>query len=61
MSDPNKTEYPQQRGWGVFEPLMDPTNPDLYKMLASVFDEIVALFLMNIFTLVVMNLTINNG
>lgn len=44
MSDPNKTEYPQQRGWGVFEPLMDPTNPNLYKMLASVFDEIVALF-----------------
>ena len=29
--------YPHQRGWGVFEPLMDPTNPEIYKMLASVF------------------------
>ena len=44
MSGIGKQQYPQQRGWGVFEPLMDPTNPALYEMLASVFDEVVALF-----------------
>lgn len=44
MSGLGEQSYPQQRGWGVFEPLMDPTNPELYKMLASVFDEVVELF-----------------
>ncbi len=44
MSGTGKQAYAQQRGWGVFEPLMDPTNPDLYTMLASVFDEVVELF-----------------
>ncbi|EGR0101374.1 family 20 glycosylhydrolase [Vibrio vulnificus] len=44
MSGLGEQSYPQQRGWGVFEPLMDPTNPELYTMLASVFDEVVALF-----------------
>ncbi|HDY7448132.1 TPA: family 20 glycosylhydrolase [Vibrio vulnificus] len=44
MSGLAQQSYPQQRGWGVFEPLMDPTNPKLYTMLASVFDEVVALF-----------------
>ncbi|MEH0664285.1 family 20 glycosylhydrolase [Vibrio scophthalmi] len=44
MSGVGEQAYPQQRGWGVFEPLMDPTNPELYRMLESVFDEVVALF-----------------
>ncbi|MEF1171218.1 beta-N-acetylhexosaminidase [Vibrio sinaloensis] len=44
MSGMGEQSYPQQRGWGVFEPLMDPTNPELYTMLASVFDEVVELF-----------------
>jgi len=44
MSGMGEQAYPQQRGWGVFEPLMDPTNPELYTMLASVFDEVVELF-----------------
>lgn len=44
MSGLGEQSYPQQRGWGVFEPLMDPTNPELYTMLGSVFDEVVALF-----------------
>lgn len=44
MSGVGEQAYPQQRGWGVFEPLMDPTNPELYTMLASVFDEVVELF-----------------
>ncbi|NAW78382.1 family 20 glycosylhydrolase [Vibrio sp. V33_P6A3T137] len=44
MSGMGEQSYPHQRGWGVFEPLMDPTNPELYKMLASVFDEVVELF-----------------
>ncbi|NAW62074.1 family 20 glycosylhydrolase [Vibrio sp. V31_P5A7T61] len=44
MSGMAEQSYPHQRGWGVFEPLMDPTNPELYKMLASVFDEVVELF-----------------
>lgn len=44
MSGMDEQSYPHQRGWGVFEPLMDPTNPELYKMLASVFDEVVELF-----------------
>lgn len=44
MSGLGEQSYPQQRGWGVFEPLMDPTNPDLYTMLGSVFDEVVELF-----------------
>ncbi|HGF7478890.1 TPA: family 20 glycosylhydrolase [Vibrio mimicus] len=44
MSGLGEQSYPQQRGWGVFEPLMDPTNPELYTMLASVFDEVVELF-----------------
>ncbi|MFC5079451.1 Beta-hexosaminidase [Vibrio thalassae] len=44
MSGVGEQSYPQQREWGVFEPLMDPTNPDLYVMLESVFDEVVELF-----------------
>ncbi|HGH6027364.1 TPA: family 20 glycosylhydrolase [Vibrio mimicus] len=44
MSGLGEQSYPQQRGWGVFEPLMDPSNPELYTMLASVFDEVVELF-----------------
>ncbi|WP_159737685.1 beta-N-acetylhexosaminidase [Vibrio atypicus] len=44
MSGLGTQAYPQQRGWGVFKPLMDPTNPELYTMLASVFDEVVELF-----------------
>ncbi|WP_186175536.1 beta-N-acetylhexosaminidase [Vibrio jasicida] len=44
MSGMGEQSYPHQRGWGVFEPLMDPTNSELYKMLASVFDEVVELF-----------------
>ena len=44
MSGMGEQSYPHQRGWGVFEPLMDPTNPELYKMLASVFDEVIELF-----------------
>ena len=44
MSGMGEQSYPHQRVWGVFEPLMDPTNPELYKMLASVFDEVVELF-----------------
>ncbi|EQB0495372.1 family 20 glycosylhydrolase [Vibrio mimicus] len=44
MSGLGEQSYPQQRGWGVFEPLMDPANPELYTMLASVFDEVVELF-----------------
>ncbi|MEF2509235.1 family 20 glycosylhydrolase [Vibrio mimicus] len=44
MSGLGEQSYPQQRGWGVFEPLMDPTNPELYTMLASVFDEVLELF-----------------
>ncbi|ENM5898617.1 family 20 glycosylhydrolase [Vibrio mimicus] len=44
MAGLGEQSYPQQRGWGVFEPLMDPTNPELYTMLASVFDEVVELF-----------------
>ncbi|AIW15585.1 beta-N-acetylhexosaminidase [Vibrio tubiashii] len=44
MSGVGEQAYPQQRGWGVFEPLMDPTNPELYTMLESVFDEVVELF-----------------
>ncbi|MFH0263615.1 family 20 glycosylhydrolase [Vibrio barjaei] len=44
MSGLGEQSYPQQREWGVFEPLMDPTNPELYVMLESVFDEVVELF-----------------
>ncbi|MGY0400074.1 MAG: beta-N-acetylhexosaminidase [Ostreibacterium sp.] len=44
MSGIGEQSYPQQRAWGVFEPLMDPTNPKLYTMLASVFDEVTELF-----------------
>ncbi|EKF9122917.1 beta-N-acetylhexosaminidase [Vibrio cholerae] len=44
MSGLGEQSYPQQRAWGVFEPLMDPTNPELYTMLARVFDEVVELF-----------------
>lgn len=44
MSGVGEQSYPQQREWGVFEPLMDPTNPELYTMLSSVFDEVVELF-----------------
>ncbi|MGR5488337.1 family 20 glycosylhydrolase, partial [Vibrio alfacsensis] len=44
MSGLGEQNYPQQREWGVFEPLMDPTNPELYVMLESVFDEVVELF-----------------
>ncbi|MGF1777693.1 family 20 glycosylhydrolase [Vibrio nomapromontoriensis] len=44
MSGMGEQSYEQQREWGVFEPLMDPTNPDLYVMLESVFDEVVELF-----------------
>ncbi|MGR5286098.1 family 20 glycosylhydrolase [Vibrio maritimus] len=44
MSGLGEQSYPQQREWGVFEPLMDPTNPELYTMLSSVFDEVVELF-----------------
>ncbi|WP_226983160.1 beta-N-acetylhexosaminidase [Vibrio navarrensis] len=44
MSGPSGQTYPQQRGWGVFAPLMDPTNPELLSFLASIFHEVVALF-----------------
>lgn len=44
MSGEEGQTYPHQRHWGVFEPLMDPTNPALYTFLGKVFDEVVALF-----------------
>ena len=42
MSGPGP--YPRQRHWGVFPPLMDPTNPQLYTFLDKVFAEVTALF-----------------
>ncbi|MGF1683933.1 beta-N-acetylhexosaminidase [Photobacterium minamisatsumaniensis] len=44
MSGGEGQAYPHQREWGVFVPLMDPTNPELYTFLGKVFDEVVALF-----------------
>ncbi|GAM53996.1 beta-hexosaminidase [Vibrio ishigakensis] len=44
MSGGEGQSYEQERGWGVFEPLMDPLNPELYEMLGDVFDEMVELF-----------------
>lgn len=44
MSGGEGQSYEQQREWGVFEPLMDPLNPELYEMLGDVFDEMVELF-----------------
>ncbi|OEF05085.1 family 20 glycosylhydrolase [Vibrio genomosp. F10] len=44
MSGGEGQAYEQEREWGVFEPLMDPLNPELYEMLGDVFDEMVALF-----------------
>ncbi|MEZ8824299.1 family 20 glycosylhydrolase [Vibrio amylolyticus] len=44
MSGGEGQSYEQEREWGVFEPLMDPLNPELYEMLGDVFDEVVALF-----------------
>lgn len=44
MSDPHQTAYSQQKAWGVFTPLMDPTNPQLYALIERVLDEIIALF-----------------
>lgn len=44
MSGGEGQSYPHQREWGVFVPLMDPTNPELYTFLGKVFDEVVELF-----------------
>ncbi|MCW8335856.1 family 20 glycosylhydrolase, partial [Vibrio paucivorans] len=44
MSGGEGQSYEQERGWGVFKPLMDPLNPELYVMLGDVFDEMVELF-----------------
>ncbi|WP_047042232.1 family 20 glycosylhydrolase [Vibrio mexicanus] len=44
MSGGEGQTYEQERSWGVFEPLMDPLNPELYEMLGDVFDEVVELF-----------------
>ncbi len=44
MSGAEGQSYEQERGWGVFEPLMDPLNPELYEMLGDVFDEVTELF-----------------
>ncbi|WP_036826130.1 family 20 glycosylhydrolase, partial [Photobacterium sanctipauli] len=44
MSGEEGQTYPHQREWGVFVPLMDPTNPELYTFLGAVFDEVIELF-----------------
>ncbi len=44
MSGAEGQSYDQERGWGVFEPLMDPLNQELYDMLGDVFDEVTELF-----------------
>ncbi|MGY3572023.1 family 20 glycosylhydrolase [Vibrio paucivorans] len=44
MSGGEGQSYEQERGWGVFKPLMDPLNPELYVMLGDIFDEMVELF-----------------
>lgn len=44
MAGLGEQAYPRQRQWGVFEPLMDPTNPELYTFLEAVFAEVVDLF-----------------
>ncbi|WP_087017948.1 family 20 glycosylhydrolase [Thaumasiovibrio subtropicus] len=44
MSGGEGQSYEQEREWGVFEPLMDPLNPELYEMLGDVFDEMIELF-----------------
>lgn len=44
MSGEGEQSYPRQRHWGVFEPLMNPTNPELYAFFEAVFSEVVELF-----------------
>ncbi|MDN2480925.1 family 20 glycosylhydrolase [Vibrio agarivorans] len=44
MSGEEGQTYEQEREWGVFLPLMDPLNPELYVMLGDIFDEMVELF-----------------
>ena len=36
--------YQMQRHWGVFEPLLDPSNPNVYTFIDSVFSQLTALF-----------------
>lgn len=36
--------YTLERGWGIKDPVMDPSNPDVYKFLDRFFEEMAALF-----------------
>lgn len=44
MSGEGKQSYQQQRNWGVFVPLMNPLNPELYVFFDKVFNEVTELF-----------------
>ena len=44
MSGEGKQSYEQQRAWGVFVPLMNPLNPELYIFFDNVFSEVTDLF-----------------
>ena len=44
MSGEGKQNYEQQREWGVFVPLMNPINPELYVFFEKVFNEVIELF-----------------
>ncbi|WP_122033410.1 family 20 glycosylhydrolase [Aliivibrio sp. EL58] len=44
MSGEGKQSYDQQRAWGVFVPLMNPINPELYVFFDKVFSEVTELF-----------------
>ena len=36
--------YEIERGWGIFDPCLNPTNPEVYIFLEKLFDEMTALF-----------------
>ncbi|GHF87633.1 family 20 glycosylhydrolase [Thalassotalea marina] len=38
------TNYEMEDGWGVFEPLLDPSNPDVYIFVEEVVKELTSLF-----------------
>ncbi|MUK77180.1 family 20 glycosylhydrolase [Aliivibrio fischeri] len=44
MSGEGEQSYDQQRAWGVFVPLMNPINPELYVFFDKVFSEVTELF-----------------
>ena len=39
-----KRDYTMERHWGVFEPLLDPSNPEVYQFIDAVFKQLHGLF-----------------